>query len=209
MEEFRAQIIGNGISYDIVKKGFTLDKTGISNWLKEKSILHVNDNLLSFEELKPWIRTGGETYSTTFIFSTNDTTYWLIAKALVTLNPEKSLLDWERRRKILLDNNVPVSNWFWIGEGTIIETYYPKTFVDVVNFEDLIKMAFSIDKLGFVTLKFLDDIRCDVFGYPFYVDFGFDLGEPSGNHQYEAKGYLIKQFPAKEKEINMFYSSNF
>lgn len=208
MGEFSAHIIGNGISYDIEKKGFALNKEGISNWLKAKSLLNVNDDLLCFKELTPWVRTGGETYSTTFLFSTNWATYWLIAKAIVSFNPEKRLLDWERRRKILSDNRVPVSEWFWAGEATIIETYYPMTFVEVLNFQNLIKMAFAVDKLGFMTLKFLDDIRCDILGNPFYVDFGFDLGEPSSINHYKARKYLISHYPSREKEINMFYRSN-
>ncbi len=36
----------------------------------------------------------------------------------------------------------------------------------------------KLDDLGFKTINYLADIRCNTSGYPFYVDFGSDLGDP-------------------------------
>lgn len=205
MKEFRIKSIPEGISADLITKGLELNKEGFLVWLRNKALIHDNEDIKSFEDLTPWTRTGGETFSTTFSFSTNNATYYLIAKAIVTLNPEKSLLDWTRRRDILLTNKIPVSKWYWTGEATIIETYYPKTHFDTTYFTDLIGIAYTLDKLGFTTLKFLDDLRCDGNGKPYYIDFGFDLGEPSDNFTTHSRDYLIKIYPSRQNEIEMFY----
>ena len=208
MTNFQQKTIAKAISDDILKKGFLLDKEGLSSWLKQKNLLHEKDDLISFEDLTPWSRTGGETYSTTFTYSTVKEKYELIAKAIVTTNPEKSLSDWAKRRQLLSANGIPVANWLWTGEATIIEPFYPKTYKEVANFETLIKIAFTLDKLGFTTLKFLDDIRCDSRGNPFYIDFGFDLGEPSENNKKVAKEYLLKQCADKAGLIESYFRSN-
>jgi hypothetical protein len=205
MTDFNITTIDKGITADILEKGLALDKQGVSTWLKDKSLLQGNEELNSFQDLTAWTRTGGETYSTVFSFSTDKGTYNLIAKAIVTTHPEKSLLDWTRRRKILLDNHIPVSTWLWTGEATIIEPFYPKDFTETANFDDLIKIGFLLDKLGFTTLKFLDDLRCNKDGKPYYIDFGFDLGEPSENIKASAKEYLIKMYPNKQNLVEEFY----
>jgi hypothetical protein len=208
MNKFELNILDKSISTDILKKGFLLDKQGISNWLLSKQLLTSNADLLSFKDLTPWTRTGGETYSTTFSFKTNESTFILIAKAIVTTNPEKSLVDWTKRREILYKNGVPVSNWLWTGEATIIEPFYPNTFKSTKNFQNLIEIAFILDKLGFTTLKFLDDLRCDNNGNPFFIDFGFDLGEPSKKNCLNSKNYLINNFPNQIVQIETFYNEN-
>lgn len=208
MTDFKIKTLDKGITTDILKKGLTLDKKGISSWLKDKSLLQDEEELNSFQDMTPWTRTGGETYSTTFSYSSNKRIYNLIAKEIVTIHPEKSLLDWTRRRKILFDNNIPVSNWLWTGDATIIETFYPKDYTETSKFEDLLKIAFSLDKLGFSTLNFLDDLRCDEDGNPHYIDFGFDLGEPSSNIKENSKQYLLKKYSQKAGEIEAFYRGN-
>jgi hypothetical protein len=57
-------------------------------------------------------------------------------------------------------------------------------------------------------LKFLDDILCDKDGKPYYIDFGFDLGEPSLTIKTTAKEYLIKTYPNLKADIEAFYSTN-
>ena len=122
--------------------------------------------------------------------------------------PEKSLLDWTRRRNILAETGVPVSNWYSTSKGTIYEDFYPFTAKEKVNFETLLTIGQKLDFLGFTTLKFIDDIRADKKGQPYYIDFGFDLGEPSNDRILAAKEYLIKTFPDKVLEINNFYGKN-
>ncbi len=205
---FNITRIDRGISAEIEKKGISLDQQGLTNWLIEKNIIKSNETLLGFKDIQPWQRTGGETYSTIFYVQTDIQEQTIVVKAIVTTNPEKSLTDWTNRRGILLANNISVSNWFCTGEATIYETYYPNKAEHTVDFSKLIEIAFTLDKLGFSTLKFTDDILCDASGQPFYIDFGFDLGEPSQTIKTNAKNYLIKRFPDRELEIERFYKSN-
>jgi hypothetical protein len=44
--------------------------------------------------------------------------------------------------------------------------------------QGLARIAALLDRNGFMTLSFTEDIRCDG-AAPYYIDFGFDLGEPS------------------------------
>jgi hypothetical protein len=204
MLKFKISTIDKGASTEITREKYSLDQQGITNWLKKKNIISDNDIVLSFHDLLPWERRGGETYSTSFEFSTNNQNKKIFIKALVTTSPEKSLKDWYRRREILLENGIPVSNWYFNGEGIIIEDFYPSTFQSVA-FDRILKIGLILDHLGFVTLKFTDDIRADMNGNPYFVDFGFDLGEPSDNISLKAKELLLSQYSEKENEINKFY----
>ena len=42
-------------------------------------------------------------------------------------------------------------------------------------------------------------------GNPFFIDFGFDLGEPSGEKKSISKNYLMHKYTDKTYEINKFY----
>lgn len=200
--------IDKGISADIEKKGIVLSQNGLTNWLKSKNLITNNEILLSFKDIQSWQRTGGETYSTIFNFKTHKQEQAIVVKAIVTTNPEKSLIDWTNRRAILADNNISVSHWFWTGEATIYEPFYPNKSDQTKDFTTLIQTAFILDKLGFTTLKFLDDILCDNDGNPFYIDFGFDLGEPSQTVKTSAKEHLIKTYPSLQVDIEAFYKAN-
>jgi hypothetical protein len=200
--------IDKGITADIKKKGIKLNQEGLTEWLKSKNLIEGNEILLSFNDIQPWERTGGETYSTIFYFKTDRQEQTIVIKAIVTTNPEKSLIDWTNRRTILADNKISVSHWYWTGEATIYEPFYPNKADKTKNFNILIQIAFMLDKLGFTTLKFLDDILCDKDGNPYYIDFGFDLGEPSQTIKTTAKEYLIKIYPNLKADIEAFYSTN-
>lgn len=200
--------IDKGITADIEKMGIALNQNGLSEWLKSKNIIADNETLFSFNDFQPWQRTGGETYSTIFNFKTDKQQNTIIVKAIVTTNPEKSLIDWANRRTILANNKISVSNWFWIGEATIYEQFYPKKADETKDLKILIQIAYKLDKLGFTTLKFLDDILCDKDGNPFYIDFGFDLGEPSQTIKTTAKEHLIKTYPILQADIKAFYEAN-
>lgn len=200
--------IDKGITADIEKKGITLNQDGLTEWLKSKNLIVENETLLTFKDIQPWERTGGETYSTIFNFKTDKQEQTIVVKAIVTTNPEKSLIDWTKRRAILADNKVSVSQWFWTGEATIYEPFYPNKANKTKDFDILIQTAYKLDKLGFTTLKFLDDILCDNDGKPYYIDFGFDLGEPSQTMKTTAKEHLIKTYPNLKADIEAFYSTN-
>lgn len=202
--EFSLVKIKNGITSDSLILKNNLTKQSITTWLLEKNLLTNEEELISFIEITPWIRSGGETYNTVFKYTTNRQDNMVCVKAIVSLNAEKRLADWKRRRHILETNNVPVSHWYWDGEATIYEPFYPYTYERINDIGKLKEIAHILDFLGFSTLKFLEDIRCDDVGNPFYVDFGFDLGEPSINQKNEASNYLFKKLPTLKKNLFNF-----
>lgn len=110
-----------------------------------------------------------------------------------------------RRREILKRNGIPVSFWYHYADATIFEDFYPNTASEV-SFEKILYIGNKLDKLGFTTLKFTDDIRADKNGNPFFIDFGFDLGEPSSKFTISAKNYLLEKYPEKQNEINNYYN---
>ena len=176
-------IFPHGASREIHRDGYAISVLAdIKEWLINKNIISSSDILLSYRDVKEWFKSGDETYLSSFYISycrcekvENKT---IVLKAITTLNPEKSLLDWYRRRKILRENFVPVSNWYWCNNGIIIEDYYPNDW-SFYNLDTLKSIANVLDRLGFITTDFLRDIKCDEYGNLFYIDFGFDLGEPS------------------------------
>ena len=74
MTEFILTPIDKGASTEMTRENFSLDQQGITHWLKTKNIITDNETLLGFKDLMPWTRTGGETYSTSFEFTTDKQT---------------------------------------------------------------------------------------------------------------------------------------
>lgn len=204
MTDFKIVTVEKGASTEITKDKFSLDQQGITNWLISKTIISDNETLLSFQDIIPWTRTGGETYCTSFEFVTDKQTKQIFIKAIVTTSPEKSLTDWTKRRELLMRNGIAVSHWYHSSNATIIEDFYPNTS-KVVTFEKLLTIGKKLDELGFTTLKFTDDIMADENQNPHFIDFGFDLGEPSDSPKTNAKEYLLRKHPDKEEQINQFY----
>jgi hypothetical protein len=198
--------LAKGASTEITREKFSLDQNGITQWLSSKGILS-NEILFSYSDVLQWTRTGGETYAASFEITTEKQRKLILIKAIVTITPERSLLDWERRREVLRINGISVSHWYHHSAATIIEDFYPNTF-EKVEFEKLLAIGYKLDQLGFTTLSFLADIRADQNGNPFYVDFGFDLGEPSANGKTCAKEYFLRQYPERQNDINLFYEQN-
>lgn len=199
-------LLEKGASSEIVKDGFKLNLHEISEWLKCKNILSENDMLVSYDDVLPWKRAGAETYHTTFKIKSKRQSYQIEEKlinikAIVAIPPEERLADWAKRKKLLDLNNIPTSNWYWWGDGIIIEDFYPNEYKDFSNFNTLIEIAIKLDNLGFACLNFLTDIRCDIKGNPFYIDFGFDLGEFSYFRKDNCINQLKTKFPNNEQKI--------
>lgn len=204
MTEFQLKLFDTGASSEITREKFSLDQKGITQWLTTKGVISHDEILQSYSDIIQWKSTGGETYSATFEIKTNKQSKKILVKAIVTTMPEKSLLDWKRRRELLMRNGIAVSHWYHSSDATIIEDYYHNTSKSVA-FEKLLSIGKKLDELGFATLKFTDDILADTNGNPYFVDFGFDLGEPSENCKASAKEYLLRQFPERQNLINQFY----
>lgn len=208
MSKCVVELIDKGVLTLLKHKNYSIDQKGITEWLMDLKIISTNEVLLTFNDILPWQRTGAETYGTSFKFSTDKQEKQIFVKAIVTLFSEKGLKDWAKRRIFLSKNGIPVSNWYYHGDSIIIEDFYSKSALEVVSFEKILEIGYKLDQLGFTTLKFLDDIRADDYGNPFFVDFGFDLGEPSEIHKTSAKEFLIKKFPQSETEIKIYYGKN-
>jgi len=198
------EVIKNGASSELSRHD-TVDAKTISKWLIDKNIIFPTEQLVAYIEIGPWKRAGGETFIADFQIATDQATKHIVVKALATLFPEKTLRDWERRRHILAESGIPVSNWYWFGDGIIFEDYYEFTAYGKVDFHKLLEIAFKLDHLGFETFNFLDDLRADPYGNPYFVDFGFDLGEPSSVPSLRSKITLCKVFPNKLQRIESFY----
>lgn len=194
-----------GASTEIKQCGFNLTLNDINEWLVEKKILINKNKLLYYEDLDEWAPSGGETYLTRFkIFYTNNNriiTKTIVIKAIVSLNAEVQLETWRRRRSILHRFKAPVSYWYNCSKGIIIEDYYPCDYQATKDFNKLIYIAKILDELGFVALDYLNDIRCNNNGHPYYIDFGFDLGEPTYCKKNISINKLIEHYPHKEEDI--------
>lgn len=197
--------IEKGASTEIVKDGFDLTLGEISQWLRLKHLIGQDDRLLEYEDIDQWSRRGSETYSTVFrikfAFGETEQNKLINLKAIITFDPERGIKDWAARREILSKASVPVSNWYWYGSGVILEDFYPKDHSACKEFSKLVSIASRLDSLGFHTLNFLLDIRCDNDGNPYYIDFGSDLGSPSPEKSDTAIKKLIESFPQEEQEV--------
>lgn len=200
-------IIEKGASNEIYNEFKKISFDSIKSWLITKNIVTDTDNLILYKDLYPWRRGGGETYITqfelSFISKGVKDKKSIIIKAIITTPVEQSLANWKNRRAILARNNIKVSNWYWFGNGIIIEDYYPKDYT-YCELTKLIDIANVLDKLGFKTLNFLNDIRCDEANEPYYIDFGFDLGDPSVSFSRPSLANVMKMFPEKLKFIEEY-----
>jgi hypothetical protein len=200
--------IEKAASVEIVKDGYELTLDGISQWLRLKCLMGNNNSLLEYEDIDKWKRRGSETYSTVFrikfLRNGKEQSKLINIKAIITLDPERGIRDWSKRREVLDKASIPVSHWYWFGDGIIIEDFYPNDYNACEEFSKLALIASQLDLLGFHTLNFLLDIRCDDDGNPFYIDFGSDLGSPSSNKSDTAITKLIEFFPKREIEIQRY-----
>lgn len=207
MQAFKAITTDKAASSEISRERYSLDQKGISQWLLAKGIISHDEILFSYSDIMRWTRTGAETYSTSFEIKTNNYEKIILIKAIVTTTPKKSLIDWTKRRELLMRNGIVVSHWYHTSDAIIFEDYYPNTS-QVVAFEKLLSIGKKLDSLGFTTIKFTDDIMADTNGNPYFVDFGFDLGEPTDICTRSAKNYLLKNFSERQNQIIQFYDRN-
>jgi len=191
------KLLEKGASTEVKQQYGSINKDTITRWIISKKIVKKGSIIKSFEDLSDWTRTGGESYCSTFkiLYSNKkeeEHQKVINIKAIISIPVEQCLGNWERRRKILLEKQIPVSHWYFVGKGIIIEDFYPKKVAEVNDLAPLFNIAETLDNLGFRNPKFTRDILCDTEGNPFYVDFGFDLGEPSNIITEIAKDHILK-----------------
>jgi len=199
-----------GASSEIKKDKFELSLAGVEGWLKYRGILNESENLIKYQDLDDWYRSGSKTYFTSFKMDYVSKKGLHCEKSIgikaITALPVESYLEHlSHNRKILIDNDIPVSNWHWYGNGVIIEDYYPNNAKSVVSIESLYEIAYKLDNIGYFSQSgILKDVRCDLNGTPYVTDLGFNLLDDKKN---VALKEIIKFFPDKEKTLKEFYTS--
>jgi len=201
---FNIIIIEDGVTTNEIEN---IDQQSLTSWLITRELMTESETLYSFNELQPWKMGGAETYYTIFNFKTDKQEQTVVVKII---REKERFVIWRNRKNLLLDNNVPVSHWFWTDadKATIFEPFYPYKSNKTKDFNLLLQIAFTLDNLGFATLNFLDDIMCDIEGNPFYIDFGSDLGGSSQYKRTNAKDFLKKIYPSRRTDIETFYNTN-
>lgn len=184
----------SGASSEITRLGYPLTSIGIEAYLKDLTCLPVAASLLSYCDVGPWGAGGAESYLARFNVCYSiagcELNSAFVMKALISAGGGK-LHYWARRREILSAHHVPVSRWYWADQGMIVEDFYPLSHAHA-PLQQLKLIATALDSLGFRCLSFLRDILCDEFGNPYYVDFGFDLGEPGSQFSDSAMAQFAK-----------------
>lgn len=199
-----------GASSEIRKWGYELTLPGIESWLRSLNILASEEQLRNYSDCTNWTKTGSETYGTRFKINylSNQSPALIekeiFLKALISTPIDKMLKDWSRRRSIMRNYDIPVSNWYFAGDGIIIEDYYPHKIDISENFTSLLDIGYKIDRLGFNCLNFLADIRRTNGNNLAYIDFGFDLGEPIYLEEWTCLKQLANEMPAKREQINTY-----
>ncbi|MFH1420399.1 MAG: nucleoside-diphosphate kinase [Candidatus Aenigmatarchaeota archaeon] len=123
-----------------------------------------------------------------------------VAKVCTNLNPAKRMVELLDRRTILSQQGVNVPYVYGCDSGTIYEEYIEHDLIEYLKHNllqrekvipALRKTARILDANGFRPLDFLRDCRTDG-EYVYYIDFGFDLGEPSNESTDIAEKQLKK-----------------
>lgn len=97
--------------------------------------LGVTDNS-QIEIINDWKRGGTETYVSDFIFTSNEDSRHLIAKACVKFGPREAMSDWLDRRQKMQENGVLFPQLVAVDGATIVEEYIPLTFAQAYRQSD-------------------------------------------------------------------------
>jgi len=88
-----------------------------------------------------------------------------------------------------------------------VQKFQIETIVNSASSE-ITRQGYSLDEKGIADWLIDKNVmshKSDEDSNPYFIDFGFDLGEPSNDKTSSAKKYLAKAFPDKILEINNFY----
>lgn len=212
-------LLESGLSAEFIRLGVgESDLDRLSSGLLKVGVMQQRESLKWLKDLSAWRRGGGETFIADSVIVVTDPRSQkteelltqerhVIGKALVPFGspPEIAMATWLRRRDLLLALNVPAPQLFGAIGGTIYEEFIDlelslEAFQIPVILKELGRIAAILDQAGFTTLSFLSDIRRRNTRL-YYVDFGFDLGEPSGSACSSAKSQLESQLPNASKDI--------
>lgn len=198
------ELIHNGLG-ESLKKEFQSED--IVECFKHIGVIKNNHVLFKYSDISPWQRGGAETYNAIGLIETNVETIKIIAKALVSFatRPEQQLKNWNSRRSKIIELGIPTPRLFSAFNGAIYEEFIDDEFkldefLDISILTQLGFIGAKLDKAGFKSISFIDDMRLKNRTL-YFVDFGSDLGEPSEISSDNAKLYLVKKLTQQQYEI--------
>jgi hypothetical protein len=175
----------------------------VETGLRLTNILDADEQFIGYLDREPWHPGGAETYiadGEVFV-SGIETSRHVIAKALVSMGGalDARLASWLRRRELLSKIGIPVPRLYSAKDATIFEEFidFPITAVKLIDeaiLDQVGEIGAHLDFNGFSTLSFVSDLRIKN-GQVLYVDFGFDLGEPSDLLKDCAREAILKASP--------------
>jgi hypothetical protein len=185
--------LDKGIALSMMRE---LKNNNLEFCLKQIKVLNDSENLISYSDITPWQRGGGETYISVGVATTSDKEIKFIAKALVSMatQPDQQLKNWNSRREFINKIGIKTPILFSSSNGTIYEEFIDDDFEFTNELSDailkqLVTIAKTLDTSGFTTIAFSRDLRIKN-NTLYYVDFGSDLGEPSENVSKSAFNHL-------------------
>ncbi len=180
----------NGLSGEYSRLGSgSSDVERLSNGLIKTKVLKYGEVLLKYDDSAAWHQGGEETFIADCKIdyrseSGEIRSRHVIGKALVSMSlPSERLLQTRlQRRSFLSEKGIRVPELYWAQDGLILEEFLeesvPLDHVPQHVLQQIARIAALLDRCGFVTLSFLSDLRMKD-DELYYVDFGFDLGDPS------------------------------
>ncbi|MBS0627190.1 MAG: hypothetical protein JSS09_03145 [Verrucomicrobia bacterium] len=202
----------------------------MNDFFHEKGFLSESETLLEYGDTKEWFRAGGETYQSigfiryTEVDEGSDSVIKIrnvIAKSIASVDRHRgnSML---ARRLDLKEAGLKVPDLYYVErseDGERVTTFYEEYFPHAVELlslvegrkelssliaQEIAKIASVLDSKGYSNSNFIRDVIVDPkTESTYYIDFGCDLGEPSGVLTRTAKR-SIEQLP-KRSQILPFY----
>ncbi len=193
MREFSAELMNNEAYQSIFAKELAGEGSDgsfqkrLENALKSLKLVKADETLLDFQEIYGWKKGGDETYIAAARLEISDgqsrTKRAFISKAIVSFQIDERIKSMMKRRQHLEQIGILTPEVFSIYSGCINQAFIPLSCDDALKnptlerLKQLARIAAKLDLAGYTTLNFVRDLRSDELNW-FYVDFGFDLGEP-------------------------------
>ena len=196
----------DGLSSEFLRTGRgTTEWARIEAGLRLANILSATERMDSYADGEPWHRGGAETYiadASILVARASDPNRRVIAKALVSFatDIEVKVAVWLQRRTFLSQIGILVPILYSGRNGVIFEEFIDRPLTDLDLKDESIlaqlgDIGARLDFYGFSTLSFVDDLMLKE-GKIRFVDFGFDLGEPSGRQSSHAQIAIAKLVPS-------------
>ena len=196
-----------GLSDEFIRLGNGAgDWSRIESGLRVAGVLRTAERMTAYSDCEPWHRGGGETYVADAIIEVaggSESSRHVIAKAVVSFatSLEAKLEVLLTRRAMLTKLGIAVPELYSARDAMVLEEFIDRPIgeTDLAD-EGILQqvgcIAAKLDCSGFTTLSFLSDMRVKD-GCLYYVDFGFDLGEPSGSRTKSALHAIEKSVPSE------------